>query len=288
MEQTRTPPAVYDRLREKVVRDRVFLLASALTFNVLVAIVPLLLVTIAGLGVAIESSTLARERILLLIGRAIPAGERVEVEQLLFTLIGDRGWIGLVGVVGLVWASTRLFTSLRDILQIVLEIPVEERYGVVRGKLHDAGMVAIAGTLFVLTVGITSILRWIEAYGIRLLGLAPAAVDWATSAASVGIAFAITWSMFFVVYRYAPDRNTSIFDAAVAATFGSVLFEIAKHAFVAYLAHFDRFTQVYGSFAGLAAVAVWAYYGSLVFVLGAEIAGARRWAADRASIDDVR
>lgn len=272
---------MYARLREKLDRDRVFLLASALTFNALVAIVPLLLVTIAVLGVAIESSAVAREQVLLLIRRGIPLGDRLEVEQLLFTVVDDRGWIGLLGAVGSVWASTRLFTSLRDVLQIVLEIPPEARYGPVWGKLHDALMVAIAGSLFVLTLGITSTLRWIEAYGIRLLGLSPADVGWATSAASVVIAFAITWSMFFLVYRYVPDRGPPSFDAAIAATFGSALFEIAKHLFVAYLSHFDRFTQLYGSFAGLVAVALWVYYSSLVFVVGAEIAAARRWVADR-------
>ena len=52
---------------------------------------------------------------------------------------------------------------------------------------------------------------------------------------SLIIAYLITYLMFFFVYRYVPDRWIPRQDAAVAALFSSLLFELAKQAFVAYL-----------------------------------------------------
>ncbi len=61
-------------------------------------------------------------------------------------------------------------------------------------------------------------------------------------------------------------------DAAVAALFSSLLFELAKQVFVAYLAEFGRFLELYGSFTNLVVVAFWVYYSSIVFILGGELA----------------
>ncbi|MDX1624533.1 MAG: YhjD/YihY/BrkB family envelope integrity protein, partial [Gemmatimonadota bacterium] len=96
-------------------RDQIFFLASGITFNVLVTIVPLLLISISLLGVLVESSSAARSQILDLIQRVMPLASE-QAKNLLFSMVEDRGLFGIVGLVGLVWASTRLFGSLRTVL----------------------------------------------------------------------------------------------------------------------------------------------------------------------------
>lgn len=258
-------------LWRKASRDQIFFLSSGITFNVLVTIVPLLLLTISILGILIESSSAAREQILNFIQRVMPLASE-QAKGLLFTLVEDRGFLGVIGVVGLVWASTRLFGSLRTVLEIVFEIPPEDRLGIVEGKIHDVKLVIVVGTLFLLTISVTTALRWVKNYGIGFLGLDAYNVSWFTSLFSTLVAFGITYAMFFFVYRYAPDRSIPRTDAAIAALFGGVLFELAKQAFVAYLAEFGRFLELYGSFTNLIAVAFWVYYSSVVFILGGELA----------------
>lgn len=254
----------------KAARDQLFFLSSGITFNVLVTIVPLLLITISVLGMLVESSTSAREQILSFIQRIMPLAS-AQAESLLFGLVEDSGWFGVLGLVGLVWASTRLFGSLRTVLEIIFEIPPEERLGIVEGKIHDIRMVVVVGSLFLLTISLTTALNWLKNYGVGFLGLDAYNISWFWSLASLLVAYLITYMMFFFVYRYVPDRWIPRQDAAVAAFFSSVLFELAKQAFVAYLAEFGRFMELYGSFTNLVVIAFWVYYSSIVFILGGEL-----------------
>jgi membrane protein len=254
----------------KAARDQLFFLSSGITFNVLVTIVPLLLITISVLGMLVESSTSAREQILTFIQRIMPLAS-AQAESLLFGLVEDSGWFGVLGLVGLIWASTRLFGSLRTVLEIIFEIPPEERLGIVEGKIHDIRMVVVVGSLFLLTISLTTALNWLKNYGVGFLGLDAYNISWFWSLASLLVAYLITYMMFFFVYRYVPDRWIPRQDAAVAAFFSSVLFELAKQAFVAYLAEFGRFMELYGSFTNLVVIAFWVYYSSIVFILGGEL-----------------
>jgi membrane protein len=264
--------AFYSRnLWRKGARDQIFFLASGITFNVLVTIVPLLLMTISILGILVESSAAAREQILNFIQRAMPLAS-TQAEALLFSLIEDRGVLGVIGLIGLVWASTRLFGSLRTVLEIIFEIPPEDRLGIVEGKIHDIKMVVVVGTLFLLTLSLTTALRWVEKYGVGFLGLDAYNLSWVTALGSALLAFAITYLMFYFVYRYVPDRWIPRSDAAIAALFSGILFELAKQLFVAYLSEVTRFLVLYGSFTNLVVVAFWVYYSSLVFILGGELA----------------
>lgn len=269
--------AFYGRnLWHKAGKDQIFFLSSGITFNVLVTIVPLLLLSISILGMLVESSAAARDQILHFIQRIMPLAS-TQAEELLFNLVDDRGWLGIIGLVGVIWASTRLFGSLRTVLEIIFEIPPEERLGIIQGKIHDIKMVLVVGTLFLLTISLTTALRWAETYGIGFLGLEAYNLSWFTSLVSTVLAFAITFAMFFFVYRYVPDRWIPRSDAALAATFSSVLFEVAKELFVAYLAEFSRFLDLYGSFTNLMMVAFWVYYSSMVFILGGELARIAQW-----------
>jgi membrane protein len=264
--------AFYSRnLWRKGARDQIFFLASGITFNVLVTIVPLLLLTISILGILVESSAAARDQILNFIQRAMPLAS-TQAEALLFSFIEDRSVLGVIGLVGLVWASTRLFGSLRTVLEIIFEIPPEDRLGIVEGKIHDVKMVVVVGTLFLLTLSLTTALRWVEKYGVGFLGLDAYNLSWVTALGSTLLAFAITYLMFYFVYRYVPDRWIPRSDAAMAALFSGILFELAKQVFVAYLSEFTRFLVLYGSFTNLVVVAFWVYYSSLVFILGGELA----------------
>jgi membrane protein len=258
-------------LWHKASHDQIFFLSSGITFNVLVTIVPLLLLSISILGVLVESSGAARDQVLAFMQQVMPLASD-QAESLLFSLIQDRGLLGLIGSVGLIWAATRLFGSLRTVLEVVFEIPPEDRLGIVEGKIHDIRMVIIVGTLFVATISLTTGLQWVEDYGIPFLGLEAYDLSRVTALGSMLMAFSITYLMFYFVYRYVPDRWIPRTDAAIAALFSSLLFELAKQVFIAYLSNFGRLMQFYGSFTNLVVVAFWVYYSSIVFMLGGELA----------------
>lgn len=265
---------LWGRLRAKVGHDRVGVLVSAIAFDALVAVVPLLLLAIAGLGVAIESSSEARREVLDFLTRQLPLAPGT-ARELLDSLVDDRGWLGVAGGLGLVWGATRLFGTLRGVLEVVFEIPEARRLNWVRGKLHDARMVGVAGSLLLVTIAFGSVAG---AARERALGLLPFDSTGIGIALGVAASLLVSGAMFYFLYRHVPGRRIEPLDAGVAAVFATVLFEGAKNAFVFGVVVRPERLAVYGSFASLVAMALWIWLSGLAFVLGAEVASARRWA----------
>lgn len=265
---------VYPRLREKLARDRVFLLASALSFNILITFIPVALLLVAALGVVIEASSEA-EQAFRTMARQVWPGPATGVGQAVETLKDDRGWIGLLGAIGLLWASMRLAASVREVLQIVFDIPIEERLGYLPAKYHDAKMMILGGTLVSATLAVTIILHQAHDLGVRVFDRGTMDISWGLQVVSYAVALLLTVTMFYIAYRFVPWRRVSRFDAAVAAVFSGVFFELAKVPLIFYLTEARQLT-VYGSFSNVVALALWVYYTSLLVILGAEIASSRR------------
>lgn len=269
-------PAVYDRLKEKLAVDRVPLLASAITFNVLVTAIPFLLLVLSLLGLVVQSSSEVRVEVLEIIRRGLPVSAGVGREWL-DGLADDHEWIGTIGVLGLIWATTRLFGSLRDVLEIVFEIPRDTKRGFVRGKFEDARMVVVVGSLFLISVGLTSLARAAHTRLAAVIGLDLFREGWLVQGLGVVGGLVVTFGMFFVLFRRVSGRRIESLDAILAAVFAAVLFECAKIVFVLATGRFTGSLELYGSLAGVVATMLWVYYSSVVFIVGAEIASARRW-----------
>ncbi|MDX1622584.1 MAG: YihY/virulence factor BrkB family protein [Gemmatimonadota bacterium] len=264
----------YDRLRANLRRDRPFLLASAIAYNALLTAIPLLLLVAWGLGVFAAGSMTGRLEALEFLERMTPLS-RTNAHELLGDLVAERSWIGAIGAIALVWTSTRLSTSLRQVLEIVFEVPEEKRPGWFGGKLHDARLVLLGGTLFALTAVSSSALHWVGGRAATVIGIDPGLPDGLAAALAVVLGLLVSIAMFYVLYRYVPNRRVAPYDAALAAVFAGVLFEIAKQAFVLWIPY-SRQLELYGALADVVAAALWTYYSALVFVVGAEIARTRR------------
>ena len=81
---------LYDRLKRKLASDRIFLLSSAVSFNVIITVIPILLIVVSGLGGLIESSGVVRGHVLDYLDRTTPLSE-TNTRELLRGLVEDRG-----------------------------------------------------------------------------------------------------------------------------------------------------------------------------------------------------
>lgn len=254
---------------EKAGRDEIFFLASGITFNVLLCFVPLILLAVAALGYVVASSTDAYLKAIEMVQRVVPtSGE--EVRELLLGLVPQRTRVGIIGALALAWASTRLFGSLRTVVFVVFEIPDERRMGILEGKLHDLIMVAVVGLFFVVSMALSAFVGWIGELSVPLFGRFVDLPLW-SFLAGVALTFSITVTMFYILYRYLPNRAIGRDQALVAALVSGVLFEAAKYVFVGALARLTDFA-IYGQFRTLILLMVWVYYSAVVFILGGEIA----------------
>jgi membrane protein len=86
------------------------------------------------------------------------------------------------------------------------------------------------------------------------------------------LAFGFIWVLFVLVYRYLPPRRIPWRTALTAATFTGILFEGTKYLFSWYVTNAANITTVYGGLTAAAILFFWIYYGSIVFILGGEVA----------------
>ncbi len=263
-------------MASKAGEDNLFFMAGAITFNVLVALVPLLLlfVGISGFILSSRFPDPASALISLLLANLPEVEGMAElvggVEGIVNTLVADRATFSLVGSLVFLWISTRLVGSLRTVLREVFDFP--HGRGVIHGKLFDGLMVFVGGLLFVVNIGITVVMRTVEEAGVNLLGLQGAGPNLIRQTTAQLLAFASIWTLFLLIYRYFPPRRTPIRTALVAATFTGVLFEASKALFSWYVTSVADYRSTYGGLTSAAVFFLWIYWGAVVFILGGEVA----------------
>jgi membrane protein len=261
------------RLWQKSGEDDIFFLAGGIAFNFLLAAIPFLLLLISIFGYVLQASVAdpqaaAVEYVLDL----LPASPRVIefTREIVGQVVGQRTQIGAIGLILLVWVSTRLIGSLRSALRQVFDI--REDRGIVAGKIFDAYMVVIAGSLFLANTAITIALEAVQTYGIEMLGLTQRGEILALQAFYAQIlAYLFIFAMFVLIYRYLPARRVPWRMAMVGAAFTSVAFELLKSVFAWYVANVADYTTAYGTLATAILLVFWIYYSSAVFVLGGEV-----------------
>ncbi len=264
------------RVVAKAGEDNIFFMAGAITFNLLVAVIPLLLLFIGISGFVLTSRfpDPASFLVSFLMGNLPMVGGEVDllvrVEEVVDSLLADIAGFSLVGFLVFVWISTRLVATLRTALREIFDF--SHGRGIVQGKLFDAFMVVVGGLLLVLNIGITVAMKTVQELGVDLMGLEGHGLTLLRQASAQLLAFGSIWCLFFLIYRYFPPRRIPWRTAIVAATFTGVLFEVAKHLFSWYVTSLADYRTVYGGLTSVAILFFWIYYGSIVFILGGEVA----------------
>jgi membrane protein len=261
------------RVFNKAGQDDIFFLAGAIAYNILIGAIPFLLMLVAAFGFVFPALVDDPQQVALeYVLDFLPASSVVVsfTRGFIDDVITGRTQAGIIGLLLFIWFSTRLIGTLRSVLREVFDL--QEERGIVEGKIFDAIMVVIAGTLFLANTGITIVLEAIQTYGVRLLGLQDADEVRALEAIYAQLlAFAFIFLMFALMYRYLPKRRIPWRVALVAATFASVVWELFKAAFAWYVANFANYTTTYGALATLIILVFWIYYSSVVFILGGEV-----------------
>jgi len=277
------------RVYEGALEDNVPFLASGLTFDALLAAIPLALLILALIGHFLSAGALARQvevhEYLLRMLPTRPEGGGPDPFAPIVTLaegvVRSRGTLGLLGLPLFVWFSTRLFGSLRAALCQVFD--TEETRPFLVAKLYDAGLVVATGVLFVANTAFTE--------GVALL-MRRQGVSFLEYFAAQLIGFGFLVALFVMIFKYAPSHRVRWDTAVVAGLTCSVFVEVAKQALSIYFERFVRPDRLVSD-ATLGAIILfvgWVYYMTVVFLVGGQVAQVyefrRRQAAQRAILSD--
>jgi membrane protein len=257
--------------------DNIFFLAGGIAFNLLLAAVPFFLLLATGLAYLLnQSADVSSAEINTIIDRFLPphaAGQVSPIAVILVPIIKSSKAIGIYGVVGFIWFSTRLFGSLRSVLAAIFDIDTDR--GIVAGKLFDVQITIVSTLLLILYTGLSAYLALATTRGLLILGELGLRKDVMGSLEyNIGqaIAFSFITLMFYSLYKFLPNRHIRWQTALIASFFTSFMFEIAKRGFGAYVQSFNPGSFYRGTVAAVVIVVVWVYYASMIFILGGEVA----------------
>ena len=76
---------------------------------------------------------------------------------------------------------------------------------------------------------------------------------------------------FWLLYLVMPNARVSLMHGLVGALVASLLFEVTKRGFVAYVSNFANYEVVYGALATLPIFLIWVYLSWVVALIGAEV-----------------
>ncbi|MEO6066947.1 MAG: YhjD/YihY/BrkB family envelope integrity protein [Gemmatimonadales bacterium] len=264
-------------------------LASALTFDALLAGTPFVMLLLVGASLFVEGSGSAPTDLAPFLERFLPpagpgAGAGIELtivaQNFIHTVTANRGSISIFATMLFVWFSTRLFASVRTALNRIYHMAAPAhpaRHFLVQmllNKAWDVTMVGVLLSLFLTNILVSAALTAAEAWSAARLPGAAASVSYASRFLNVGLGFLFAFTVLATVYRYASSRPVRWRTAMLAATFAALGVELAKRLFALYLASSSGFHVIstVGSFTTVILLVLWAYYSSVVFLLGGVVA----------------
>lgn len=233
--------------------------AASLTYAFLLALVPLMTVSLAVFS-AFPMADRAQETLqTFLFDNFVPAaGEVLQTYLLEFSTKASR--LSGASFLALIVVALMMMSTIDRALNTIWEVGGRRRplnTFLIYWAVLSLGPILI-GVSVVATSYVVSLASWSETIGSvaqRLLVLTP------VLASLLG---------FTLLYTLVPNRQVPIRHALGGGLLAALLFEAAKRAFAAYITHFPAYEAIYGALAAVPIFLVWVYVSAMVMLFGAE------------------
>lgn len=252
---------------EAVAADRVPTLAAALTYYTFFSIAPLVIIAVAIAGSIFGEQAARGEISRQLVGLLGITGSKA-VEDLVKGASAERSGLvaTLLGVVGIIFGATGLFTQLQGALNIIWKAPplkIHTILGMLRARLLSLVVVLSVGICLLVSlltsVALDTLCEWVGR-------CSPASDHWINE----GISFGISIGLFALIFKLLPDIKVTWRDVWLGAAVTALLFAVGKH-ILGFVLGRTALLQSYGPAASLAAFLLWVHFSSLTLLLGAEL-----------------
>jgi membrane protein len=228
-----------------------------------------MLLAVGVFGHIIGSYETALHEVVLFVRNFIPAGSE-ELARNLEALSKQSNLLSGLGLLGLLWTGTQVFVILQQVMNLALGS--RERIGFLRARGMALIIVVVAGALFSLSIGVTSVLTAVRQYEAKIWGVGPKDLDLVWDFFAILGPILVSILAFAFIYKFLPTKDIGTNGPVMGGVIAGLLFEAAKHAFRWYVTHVVSFSRIYGSLGGVLVMVVWIYYVSMITVIGAEIA----------------
>jgi membrane protein len=265
-------------------------LAAAISYHVLFSIFPMVVLTVAVVGLVVGEDTVRHDVIANVVDTLplTPTGRTQVVELVNGVRGGGASVVGLIGLLVLLWSASGMMGAIRAGINQAWD--VDRRRPFVRGKLMDLALLAFSAVAIGAAAGVTIVGRVIRHSGADLPAAVAAFAPFVNAASGV-VAVLVTISLLFgavlLMYVVVPAVPTSVRTVWPGALFAAVGVQALQFGFGVYVANFSHYNQVYGSLGAVIALLFFIYLASNVFLLGAEIASEYPQLPETVSDDDL-
>ena len=223
--------------------------ASALAFNAMLSMFPLILGILAIVGLSIRDPAIDT-KVQYFIIQSFPSTAHDELLSALKGVKQAAGWFGLVSIAGLLWSASGIFGSMEFVFAEIFGIKQRD---MVRQKLMGFVMMLILIVALAITVGANT-----------LAALLP--YSWVPS---FFIGALVMMLLLTLLYRLVPNRSYPIRHILPGALLAGLLIEVLSLAWPLY-ANVSHGFNTYGKgFALFFLLAAWFYLLSNLILLGA-------------------
>jgi membrane protein len=249
--------------------------AAGVAYYVALSFFPLLLVLVAGLGWVLALTPVgqqAQQALLETIEQQASANLAQQVESALKTVSAQAGAGGPIGFVALVVSAIMIFAQLDSALDRIFKLPTDPHeswlhwFGqLVFQRLKALGMLIGVGGFIILVTIASMVLTGMQQAMEPNVTIGPW-VQWLTS---LWVNLVLNLLAFTVIYRTLPKPYVRWGEALQGGVVAALLWEVGRQALAAYLLRLN-YPSAYGVIGSFLAVMLWAYYGALVILFGAE------------------
>lgn len=248
-------------------RDQCAVKASALTFYVMFALVPVLALLFAiaqgfGLKQKVEKNLLQdASHYSNVLGQAFEYAEKM-LET------AGTGLIAAIGIVLIIYSVLKLLSSIEDSFNEIWQI--KKGRTIIRRITDYLSITLFAPILIVVSGSITVFLNsgenaieglaWIHRLGFMVHLLFKL------------LSLLLMGGLFTFIYMALPNTKVKFKAAFTAGLISAIAFELLQWAYVGFQIGAARYSAVYGSFAALPLFLVWIQYNWYIVLFGAELA----------------
>ena len=239
--------------------DKCFEAAGAMSYTTLFSLVPLATAAFGIIAAFPVFEQWSNAVTTFIFTNFVPASGAVIQEYLTDFAINAKK-LTSVGIAGLLISALMLMSSIENQFNMIWRVPGRRRRVtrfIVYWTVLTLGPILLAASLGASSYVLSLAIREDEPGPLsQVLSLVP---------------IVVTWLVLTLAYLVIPNANVRFRNAAIGAFLGTVLFELSKHLFAAYLAE-ASYEQIYGALAAIPVFLIWLYLSWVVILLGASLA----------------
>lgn len=191
-----------------------------------------------------------------------------------------------ISIVTLLIGATTVLTALQTALEGIWQSQVRAASGVVgwvRARLLSLGFILALGFLLLVSLTLTTALANLRS---RVAQIYPGFVT-VIGVLNLLLSIGLVAALFTLIYRYMPTRRLPWKDVLLGGVLTAVLFDIGRWVVSLYLAHSTQ-PSAFGAASSFAALLLWLYYTSQIFLFGAEFTACLGGVRDTRTVGPAR